>query len=163
MELLGLPSGFLEMADDQTGSGYTFTFSPTVCGLPAINGNPNAAVGTGSTLNGTASATAAPTLITIPLISTSTSQVQNTIRLSLRTGPGVTYTRIAYIPRGTILTLIAKVPMQADNIQWIKVTDGVHTGWIVAFYTNIPVRVLRNLPIDPTAVAVVQATATPAS
>ena len=147
LELLGLPDGLLQLVDMR--SGYVFTFSPTVCGLPPIAGNANPAPQTSVTPGASTSTVtipALPTTIDIPAVAPIGAQIQNTLRFSLRSGPGYTYARIITIPRGSFLTVLGKVPMN-NGLQWIEVQYGPVTGWLLAYYTNINVRELRRLPI----------------
>lgn len=139
MQLIALPGNILQIADNQTGSGYKYNFAAVACGLPVnapvIPNNPAA-----TPVKGAPKPPA--TKVFVPDISASPTEAQAKIDVNIRRAPTITARRIGFVPRGGVMTLIARDAKTA----WIKVRYGNLEGWVVAAYTNVQVGAFRALP-----------------
>src|SRR5688572_8868609 len=74
----------------------------------------------------------------------------NTGALHIRSGPGINYTVVFSVHRGTVLTLLAR----NANTSWLKIAlDNGVQGWVSRpyVYTTYP---LGNLPVDGSTIPV---------
>lgn len=142
MQLIALPTNQLQVADNRTGSGYQFKFSPSFCGLPS--NSVAVAVTPATPVKGATKPAIGTTRIVVPAVSASRTEAQARIDLNIRKSPSLSARRLGYIPKGGVMTLIAR----DEKIQWIKVSYGDLTGWVLAFYTNVQVDAFRALPLD---------------
>jgi hypothetical protein len=148
LQVWALPANQLKLQDGRTG--YTFTFSPSLCKIaassstaPVVVSTPSAGTPAASTIGATAPASTATVPIQ-PAVIPYDGTVRTTVRLILRTLPDLVEGQvIETLALNTPLTIIAR---SADD-QWLYIDHNGKKGWVFAELTNIPANVKRKLPI----------------